>query len=361
MKSAAPPTGPGPIGDYLGAWEGHATDVHIRAHAASGGVVSAVLIHLLERGTIDAALVCSSSFEAGRLDHRIHLARTRGEILEARSSKYFDIPVLNGLASVRESGLRTAVVALPSQLRSLTMRTAKDPDLAALVRFKIALFCGHNSQDQLIREVWRREGVEEAAIQSFYFRQGHWRGRMEILFKDGSRRSLPFQKFSHFQNLHILSLRRCLNCYDHMGFYADLSCGDVWRMEMKREEVKHSLFLARTPVAAACVNDMLENGLLKARPVDRRTVYRSQMRSINYHYTISARARLGRWFGLPVKEQIRTPVRWRDLAAAAIVLANHRVSDHPALLRMFMRLPLWIVAFYLYLFKALTHYERDDY
>jgi len=350
-----------PIGSFLKVWLGYTTDETIRREAASGGIVSSVFIHLLETQQIDAALVCHSEMKDGRLGHRIFLARTRDEVLSAQTSKYFDIPLLQGLRLIEAFPGRVAVAGLPSQINAISRRIANNSDLAAKIAFKIAIFCGHNSQDELVKTIWRKKGIDESKIERFYFRKGLWRGKMHVEMKDGSLHQFPFQDFSHYQNLHILSLGRCLNCFDHMGYYADLSTGDVWMKSVKKLGVKPSIFLARTQRGLDVVEEMLSGGKLKADESDRATLYRSQMRSINYHYAISARARLAKRFGVNIKDRTGEKPRWRDIAAAWIVLTNHRISASPRALAWFMRLPKPIITAYAYLFKGLTHYRRKIY
>jgi coenzyme F420-reducing hydrogenase beta subunit/polysaccharide pyruvyl transferase WcaK-like protein len=347
-----------PLGTYHKAWIGYSADASIREEAASGGIVSAVLIHLLETDQIDAALVCHSELRNGELNHRMFLARTRDEVLSARTSKYYDIPILRGLKLIDDFDGRVAVVGLPSQINAIAHRMAANPIFERKVVLRISLFCGHNSKDELIRYVWKKKGINEADIVRFVFRKGLWRGRMHVDLKDGSTREFPFQDFSLYQNLHILSLDRCLNCFDHTGYYADLSTGDVWMKHVRGWDVKPSVFLARSERAVAIIEQMAAAGKLVARETNRETVYRAQMRSINYHYGVAARARLGSFFRLNIRDRTNAGVRPRDLLAGAIVLFNHRISRSPRALKVFMAMPRPLVTLYLYLFKGLMHYRR---
>lgn len=347
-----------PLGTYHKVWLGYSAEAAIREGAASGGIVSAVLIHLLETGQIDAALVCDSEFRHGQLNHRMFLARTREEVLTARTSKYFDIPILRGLKLIDDFEGRAAVVGLPSQINAIAHRMAANPDFGRKIVFRISLFCGHNSKDELIRHVFRKQDIDEAEVERLFFRKGLWRGRMHVGLKDGSVRDFPFQEFSRYQNLHILSLDRCLNCFDHTGYYADLATGDVWMEAVRRWDVKPSIFLARTERAVTVIEQMAAEGKLVASETNRETLYRAQMRSINYHYGVAARARLAALFGLKVRDRTNAGAGLRDLLAGAIVLLNHRISRSPRALRLFMLIPRPLVTLYLYVFKGLMHYHR---
>lgn len=350
-----------PIGTFHKVWMGYSTDESIRREAASGGIVSSMFIHLLETGQIDAALVCHSQMKDGALDHKIYLAKTREEILAAQTSKYFNIPILKGIKLIEEFDGKVAVVGLPSQINAITRRIDKNEDLAQKIVFKISLFCGHNSEDDLVKTVWKKKGIQESEIDHFYFRKGLWRGRMRVHMKDGTQHEFPFQDFSHYQNLHILSLGRCLNCFDHMGYYADISTGDVWTRSAKEIGIKPSIFLARTDRGLEVAEEMLKAQKIEADETDREALYRSQMRSINYHYAISARAKVAKYFGLNIKDRTGEKPKFRDVMAACIVLWNHKISGSPKALSMFMKIPKPILAIYVYIFKGLTHYKRKSY
>jgi coenzyme F420 hydrogenase subunit beta len=349
------------LGSYLKVWLGYSLDEEIRKEAASGGIVSATLIHLLETGQVQGALVCHSAMDGGQLGYRIFIAKSREEILSAQTSKYYDIPLIQGLKLIEEFPGKVAIVGLPSQINSISRRMAHNPVLAEKIFFRIAIFCGHNSKEELLKAVWKKKGIEESQVAQFFFRKGLWRGKMQVEMKDGTVHRFPFQDFSHYQNLHILSLDRCLNCFDHMGYYADFSTGDVWMQKVKSWGVKPSIFLARNERALKVVEEMAAAGKLKADETDRETLYRSQMRSINYHYQLSARAKLAPLFGLNVRDRINIPVKLRDLGAAFIVLLNHKISRTPWALRLFLKMPKPFLIVYVYLFKGLTHYKRSTY
>lgn len=63
-----------------------ATDDDIRRSGTDGGAVTALLLHLLDSGRIDGAVVTQ---RYGPFKHRPHLAKTHQKIIEAAGS-YFN-------------------------------------------------------------------------------------------------------------------------------------------------------------------------------------------------------------------------------------------------------------------------------
>jgi len=349
-----------PLGHYHGVWLGYSASEEIRKNAASGGIVTGILEGLFKRGDIDGALVCRSEVENGQMKPKIYIAQSSDELRKAQTSKYYDIPVIQGLKAIQDFQGKVAVVGLPSQITAITRRMQKSSDLEKKIHVRIAIFCGHNSKEELLQRVLAKRGIRMTDVEQFFFRKGLWRGKSVVRMKDGSEIQFPFQEFSHYQNLHILSLDRCLNCFDHMGYYSDISTGDVWLGKEKKSPIKKSIFLSRTERGHEILQSLLKEGDLVGEATDRRTLYRSQKRSINYHYNQTARARLSKFFGIRVVERIDSKPRFRDYLAAVIVLTNHMISKNEKLLALFMKLPKVLIRGYVYLFKGLTHYERKE-
>ena len=75
------------IGHYTALYTGYSNDYEIRYHSASGGVTSQFLIYLLEKKIINGAVVTAFS-ETDHVTPISYIARTKEDILKARSSKY---------------------------------------------------------------------------------------------------------------------------------------------------------------------------------------------------------------------------------------------------------------------------------
>src|SRR5205085_10809891 len=81
------------VGSLLKVRTGHAADPDVRAKGASGGVTSAVLVHLLEAGLIDGAIVAKQGVPAP-LEASPVFASTRGEVLAAAQAVYVPVAML---------------------------------------------------------------------------------------------------------------------------------------------------------------------------------------------------------------------------------------------------------------------------
>lgn len=333
------------FGNHRQAALSYAHDPATRARAASGGSTSALLIAGLEAGQFDAALVCQTVIEEGRVRARFVLARDAAGVLAARGSKYVETAFLReAVPLLRAFDGRVAVVGLPCDISNLTRLAARDAKLSAKVVCKIALVCGHNSRKELIDQVTTRiERREGSPIRDYRFRVGHWRGRIEAELHDGRTVSLSTRNFNDYQNLFLFCERKCLGCYDHYGYDADITVGDVWLYRLKSHPIKHTGVVTRTPAGDVIYEAGLASGRLHSAAIDVRVIMDGQSRIGPAHYNISARARWAPRFGLKLRDPLRLRVSWSAHLGALMTLALMRLSEKPWGPRLIFALPrpLW--------------------
>jgi coenzyme F420-reducing hydrogenase beta subunit len=312
-------------GDVRRACVTHAADAGVRERAASGGSVTALLLDALERGEADAALVCVTSVEDGRVRARYRLATTAEEVLAAQGSTYVLGDLLGeGLPLLESHPGRVAVVGLPCEITALSKR----PHLAEKVALTIALFCGHASRPELVDAVVERmaaQAAEGATLTAFRFRSGHWRGLMRAEFDDGTVVEQPFSRFGLYQNLYVACAKKCLFCSDHFGYHADVSAGDLWSAKYKSDPVKHTAVLARTERGLACVSAAEAGGGLTTSDVAVTEVLDGQRRVAPFHHNVTARAQAGAKLGVKVPDRGQR-VRWHERMAASMVMRTCAAS-----------------------------------
>ena len=346
------------LGDIENCYLGYSLSQNIRRNAASGGIVSSILLYLLESREVDGALVSKISIENGEISSKTFIATTSEEILDCRSSIYFDVSVISNLNQIRNFDGRLAIVGLPCHLSVFRRIIEKDEKIKNKINLMIGLFCGHNSQKELLDRLIMLKKINKKNIKNIIFRRGHWRGNMYIYFNNGEHISFPFQDFSLYQNLHFFSLRKCLFCSDHTGELSDISCGDAWLTSLKRNEIKHSIFISRNKKSEKIINNMIENGLISSRKISPFIVFGSQKRSLIYHKSIKARAKVARLFGMKINVYPETShdLRWNDLLAAFIVLTNYHLSKSEKFNNVIFHIPRPILYLYLGIFKILTNF-----
>lgn len=340
------------LGEDHGCWITYSTDDQVRNGAASGGTTSQILVNLLDRGLIDGALVWKMVLGGDHPTTEALIATTREQVLEARGSKYAAVRYArDGLPLIESFEGRLAVVTVPCDASYLRRKMHSDPALADKIVCILTLFCGHNSEPGLTEMVVRQHGLEWGKLDHFRHRTGLWRGEMSFGDGEGIEVSVPTKKFTHYQNLHFFSERKCLNCVDHYGFDGDICTGDIWSRKEKSSEHKPTLVVAKTERGRALWEQAREN--VTAREVDSSYVVNGNSRGMTFHYNVTARARVGKLFGIHIRDKLHLPVTTLDLAAAFICLFNFSISRHHKSKRWVPRIPFFLIRIYVYLFKGL--------
>lgn len=352
---------PEDINKYVGSFQKvfftHATDKELRERAASGGSVTALFVYMLETGQVDGVLTVRSVVADGKVRPEFFIARNREELRSAQGSKYSALFfVQHGLPLLKAFPGKVAVVLLPCDAKTLYHARQKDPDLNERVKLVITLVCGHNSEPELTDEVVARLQGKKGELTDYVYRQGHWRGRLEATFEGGEKVESPFSTFSDYRNLYFFAQRKCHHCCDHFGFHSDLSAGDVWSPRMKALPVKHTAIITRSEFGQRLLEQATSDGAIVATDATAEEVCDGQARTLPFHYNTTARSRVGRLFGLKIKDTVREKVRWNDYLVAFFAILNQKFSSTTWGRRVVMLTPRPLLKLYLYFFKALESF-----
>ena len=343
------------IGKYNGSFFTYATDHLTRSNAASGGTVTAILEGLLNRGEIDAAVVCVLEVVDGKVEANFKLARTHQELLESQGSKYISTRFSSqAMELIRNFNGRLAVVCLPCDANLLSKVAERFPEIRDKVVCVITLFCGHLSSPELTQVVVDRlRPNPNAALKDFRYRSGHWRGRLTAEYYEGQVVSKKFSAFSKYQNLYYYCETKCMHCHDHVGYFGDIACGDIWLQRMKNDPIKHSAIITKTERGLNILEETARDGLLKIEPQPVQEIVEAQSRSFKIHYNISARAKAGENLGLRIKDEVNEKVRWSDYQVARIILKNYLLTQSEEGREKVRQMSRRQVTLQLYLLKAL--------
>jgi coenzyme F420 hydrogenase subunit beta len=204
-----------------------------REDAQDGGVVTSVLIHLLEAGEIDGALIATESEEA-EWKAESFLATTPGELIDNTGTIYNQTMALGNLnleqwahkldGPLEEASL--ALVGTPCEIEGI--RAIQDfewdygghEDGVRAIEYTIALMCTKNfNYERLLGEqLEEKRDIPPEDI-----------GKLDVI--DGK-----MKVFDHdyelileedIENFHVAALKGCDECADFTGYCADLTVGSV--------------------------------------------------------------------------------------------------------------------------------------
>ena len=328
-------------GRFRRVYLGYSADPTIREGAASGGLVSSLLIDLLGVGTISGAITCRTEIENDRLEFKTLVCSNPREVLDCRTSIYSDFNHAQDVTRILEEREGAfAIVALPCQWKAINHFVEAHPELQEKIALRIGLWCGHATDRRLIDDFLRLRKLRAGDMKHFFYRKGLWRGEMVIELTSGETKTFPFQTgYGLLQNLYVDCKSRCFSCADHFCEGADVSFGDAWLGELKSAGVKHSMAIAFTERGLEAMRALGERGGARLAQTAPELAVQSQKRAVIWHtYGSAGRNRVGRPFGMSIPNRCGCAPRWNDYASALLILAAYRAYSGP-LRGLLLRLP----------------------
>jgi len=241
---------------------GYGTNETMRKGGAGGGVVTALLYHLLKTAQVDGCLVTRMNHDKPWLGEPF-IATTYEELCESQGSRYSIIPVNSLWAELRERPGKFAAAILPCQTHAFRKLQRLDPELASKITTTIGLFCGGSLEPDLTTEMLMVRGLKRSDITNFKFRGGDWPGQMQAVLKDGRVKPLHYSNYKDGAYNYFTSLytpERCQTCLDGSNEFSDVSVSDAWTRDEKGEYKfkEHSRILVRTRIGAELMQNAIE-------------------------------------------------------------------------------------------------------
>jgi coenzyme F420 hydrogenase subunit beta len=235
------------LGRFREIYVAHATDGGIRRGGASGGMVTAFLLQLLEQGEIDGAVVLDFSKDRP-WSPQVKLVSEKSAIVRAAQSKYSLYPQNTVIRAIRESRLkRVAYVGLPCQVHGLRKAMGKNIPGTGEIRHVIGIYCGNNLYYGATLSLFRRFGLNSLSrISSVAYREGEHPGHFVVAGKNGEKGVVDKFTFNYLSFFY--TPMRCHFCVDQTNELADISIGDAWRGTYAEEDKQgRSVVIVRNP------------------------------------------------------------------------------------------------------------------
>ncbi|MEW5825451.1 MAG: Coenzyme F420 hydrogenase/dehydrogenase, beta subunit C-terminal domain [Candidatus Bipolaricaulota bacterium] len=315
------------LGTYEACYTAYATDGIIRRHSASGGVVSALVCHLLDSGVIHGALTVQMS-STDPLRTEPLFARSHTDMFRAAGSKYCPTSTCEGLQWLREGPAyeRYAFVGLPCQIQGLRKLMLVEKALQQRIVLCIGLFCANNNTSLGTEYFLRSRGVNPSQVADIRYRDGGWPGKIAVALRNGQRVSFPratterhwarkalFASAFHYD----FQIPRCLVCPDQTAELADIAAGDPWLREIKATEKEGlSFVIVRSSAGREALESATSGGVVEISPMAERAAARAQ--NYSFKNAVGARIALRRWLrrAIPKYGERPMPYGWRRLLGA---------------------------------------------
>lgn len=244
------------LGTYKEAVSARATDKKIQEVSQDGGIASALLIHAIEEGIIEGAVV-AGKYEEDKWKPVPSVAMNADEVLAAAGTRYTMCPNLAGLKdAVRQNGLeKVGIVLTPCQtlgLRKLQSYPFSTRFVVDKVNLAIGIFCMENFPIAALDTFSQAKlGVPKADVDKMDIGKGKF-----WIQSDGEEKGLGL-KFTHGYEQ-----AACNICNDYVAEFSDLSTGSVGSPD------GWSTVLTRTISGSDVFKSAVDAGLIETKPMD---------------------------------------------------------------------------------------------
>lgn len=281
------------IGLFQNLHTGYSLDDEIRWHSASGGMVSQFLIYLLDKKIIDGAVVTGFS-ENDHITPVSYIARTKEDVLKARSSKYCPVALNKVGNEIKNSEGKYVIVGMPCHIQGFRKRASIDRKFSEHVVGYFSIYCSSNRTFYARDFLLKRYGVDKKEIKYFAFRDN---GCLGSLVVDAAGKGAEFPSFAtnkssecrESKSLISISFfryygalrsffkpRRCLTCIDHYGELADVCFGDIHIKPYSDDKVGISSWIVRNPYFEDLFKQAEADGYITMSDVNARILNESQ-------------------------------------------------------------------------------------
>lgn len=204
----------------------YSSDDRIRHKASSGGVLSQLLIYLLEKNEIDEVIHIGGSNENPLLNE-IKRSRTKEEVLSNSGSRYSPSAPLATLGEILNEDKRFAIVGKPCDIAALRSFSRIDERVSTKILYMFSFFCAGVPSLKGTYKILEHFNVNKEDVKKFRYRGEGWPGFTEVVTTQGEIYRMKYEE-SWGKILNKYLQTRCKICIDGIGEFADISCGDGW-------------------------------------------------------------------------------------------------------------------------------------
>ncbi len=242
-------------GPYAYGLYSRSTDPAILEKCQDGGIVSAIILHQMEKGAIKGAIL-GDVYPDNRQVGLHKLALTRDEVLNCAASRYTYSPNTLALQEAMQQDIGPlAVVGVPCQIDGVRLQQNSSIRFSVSTWYRknitltFGLFCSESFTNESIEKLAEIIGEDASSIENINIKGG-----VIIRLENKEVKKVSLKKYREWAR------PACLYCLDYGGENADIGAGgigiDGWTYTLIRTKRGHEAFQAA-----------LADGWLETRPL----------------------------------------------------------------------------------------------
>ncbi|KAF0221842.1 MAG: coenzyme hydrogenase beta [Geobacteraceae bacterium] len=249
---------------------GRTTDETIYRQSAGGGLVTQLLVNLLNEGVIDGAVVAGYRTDRPYVPEG-KVVSIKEDLVHCANSIYVCVPVNQVLREVASTGRRVAVVGLPCAIAALRKAQQHTPHLTKNIVVLIGIFCGINIGQEATLFYLKSKGIQPHDVTSYSTRTKADGYGIKVGLRSGN---LLHKKnvAVHLGLAPIFTPLRCHMCPDLINEFADIAVGDTWLHDgnsvlLVRTEAGENALRPATDMTLEPVSDFVthRNGIINKK------------------------------------------------------------------------------------------------
>ena len=248
----------GRVSDMAYAWAGNPD---VRFEAATGGVLTALGMHVLESGQAAFVLHVGADPEQP-MRSRWVISENPEQVRANTGSWYGPTAPLAGLETALGRGEPFAIIAKPCDLGAVHLHSANDPRIDELVVARLTMVCGGQSRFEKSTDVIDELDLNEEEVSLFRYRGYGNPGATRIETFDGRSFELTYNEMWD-DEAGWKTESRCTVCPDALGECSDVAAADAWPGGGPTgEDEGFNGIMVRTTQGQALVQSAVESGAL---------------------------------------------------------------------------------------------------
>lgn len=279
------------------AWAG---DEDVRFRAATGGVLTALGMHLLRTGRARFILHCAADPQRP-MRSRWCLSERPEDVLARTGSRYGPSDTLAGLEAALLRQEPFAIIAKPCDAGAIRERAKDDPRIGEFLIALLVMVCGGASDLGKSQALLDEQGWAEDDVTLFRYR-GHGNpGPTRVETRRGEVLERSYREmWGDETGWRIQS--RCKVCPDALGEAADIAAADIWPGgSPEGEDDGFNGVITRTQAGDALFKEAVEAGaLVSGGPMTSAALSDTQPHQVSKKQNLAARLRGLAAAGMPV-------------------------------------------------------------
>ncbi len=215
---------------------GFSKNTIFRKAATSGGLITNLVIELIENKEYDAAFILNFQ-KFNDKPARLEISNNIDEIIESAGSKYIPASVYNIIEILKKKDNKKFIIIGTSCQILGIKKFINNYNISEKNLLFLGLFCNATLNFNFLKYVQDLYSKSKESIFKFCYRTKEkygWPGHSKIIFNSG--RSLILDRNVRISLKKYFNLKRCLFCFDKLNRLSDISFGDCYIQEKQDKE-----------------------------------------------------------------------------------------------------------------------------